>query len=386
MLSFLFILAGKIYQIPSDKVDYPLISSAEPDFQTEDLPETSASRGVEDEQPHKKATLAAKYGMAALTACRREHHSKHQWEDTRCRATDKACRPTVTSPASSVRLSRSFSNIQKCLEDQQRRSQDLIPPHVSIGSQKSDKSLLSCLPLDDEDEEEVVNDAPFSPVSRNQARDVEEPAKTTNPCRSEASRTEQVPTWLNKSYLRRLAEKHRTSICGSRASCRSFEHDSSSFDTNSRSPRSTLPSIRHSDVATEEIPVFPTSLGLPRMDVARANPRQSTQQQQESTQDMIMVEVCPGLSVPLRGSEATKTAVANNWYTPVTCFGCATQIYCIADVSYSICPLCRIVSPVEEDIFRGEVISRRWGLGLGFTDENLFEMHTEIATARSAEL
>jgi hypothetical protein len=94
-----------------------------------------------------------------------------------------------------------------------------------------------------------------------------------------------------------------------------------------------------------------------------------------------LVEVFPGLSAPLRGSDETKTAVAHEYYTSLVCFGCTTPINCIADVQFVICPICQVISPVDQDTFRGEAMTAdmRWGLGLGFTQEMLRDMQVEIA-------
>lgn len=92
-----------------------------------------------------------------------------------------------------------------------------------------------------------------------------------------------------------------------------------------------------------------------------------------------MIELSPGVTIPLREIEETLDAVANDHYVPVCCIGCSADIFCIADASYALCPDCHSFTPLEG----GSVSTRdRHGLGLGFTVENLFRMQAEILESR----
>jgi hypothetical protein len=95
--------------------------------------------------------------------------------------------------------------------------------------------------------------------------------------------------------------------------------------------------------------------------------------------DDVMVEIFPGVTSRLRGTQETLQAVANDFYTPVSCFACNEDVFCVADVSYVICPGCKVVSPLDADdkVFDGQPIERH-GLGLGFTVESLFQMQSDV--------
>lgn len=74
-------------------------------------------------------------------------------------------------------------------------------------------------------------------------------------------------------------------------------------------------------------------------------------------------------------------AISVDFYQSVICVSCAVDIFSIADVSYVICPRCRVISPMIGDTFEGREI-KRYGLGLGFTYESLFKMQSEIIQDR----
>lgn len=97
--------------------------------------------------------------------------------------------------------------------------------------------------------------------------------------------------------------------------------------------------------------------------------------------EVTMVEISPGVSEPLRKADETIVAVRNDFYVPVSCFGCTQDIFCIADAKYVICPTCRVVSPIEEGALDGQVLTQH-GLGLGFTCESLFQIQSEILSER----
>jgi hypothetical protein len=98
-----------------------------------------------------------------------------------------------------------------------------------------------------------------------------------------------------------------------------------------------------------------------------------------SGEEEVMVEIAPGERVKLRRTQETIRAVVNDFYAPVNCFACGENLFCIADVSYVVCPKCQVVSPLDpqEDTFDGQSIERH-GLGLGITVESLFRMQSEI--------
>jgi hypothetical protein len=94
-----------------------------------------------------------------------------------------------------------------------------------------------------------------------------------------------------------------------------------------------------------------------------------------------MVEISPGVHEPLRGADETVRAVRQDYYVPISCFGCSNDIFCIADAKYVICPECRVVSPIDEGALDGQALKQH-GLGLGFSCASLFQMQSEILSER----
>lgn len=72
------------------------------------------------------------------------------------------------------------------------------------------------------------------------------------------------------------------------------------------------------------------------------------------------LEIQPGHFVPLRGSEETLDAMNNDFILNISCFACTTKVQCIADSEYVLCPICKVVSPIDHNLGSGT------GVGLGF--------------------
>jgi len=97
-----------------------------------------------------------------------------------------------------------------------------------------------------------------------------------------------------------------------------------------------------------------------------------------------MVDIA-GVRTPLRNTQETVQAVAKDYYSNISCYGCSMELCCIADVSYVLCPDCKIVSPMgDETLFEGKPV-QRYGLGMGFTYESLFRMQVEIMQKRGKQ-
>lgn len=89
-----------------------------------------------------------------------------------------------------------------------------------------------------------------------------------------------------------------------------------------------------------------------------------------------LIEIAPGVSARLRGAQETMNCIANDFYLPTTCFACDTNLFCIMDADYVLCPLCKVVSPVSE---KGDTDG---GIGLGFTFDDLQHYTAEILRER----
>lgn len=77
-----------------------------------------------------------------------------------------------------------------------------------------------------------------------------------------------------------------------------------------------------------------------------------------------LVEVFPGVFESLRGAAETWEAVEQDFFMPIECVTCASNIFCIQDSRYVLCPHCRVVGPMTDD-------EHAQGVGLGFTFEQL---------------
>jgi len=88
----------------------------------------------------------------------------------------------------------------------------------------------------------------------------------------------------------------------------------------------------------------------------------------------IYVEIAPGLKTHLRGYEETKACVGRDFFLPCLCYSCTMNLFCIMDANYVICPVCRVVSPLEG----GADLDYRGGVGLGFTLNDLAAWQIEF--------
>ena len=79
-----------------------------------------------------------------------------------------------------------------------------------------------------------------------------------------------------------------------------------------------------------------------------------------------IIEIFPGVEMPLRGSLETQQAISRNYVTGVNCMDCTLRLKCIRNAEYVLCPLCHCVSPLELSCSTLEVGS--FGVGLGFVD------------------
>ena len=103
-----------------------------------------------------------------------------------------------------------------------------------------------------------------------------------------------------------------------------------------------------------------------------------------------MIPIAPGVSARLRGAHETFECIERDFYLPVVCFACSLEMCCIQDADYVICPVCRVVSPLDNgshaasphlaNDFRGQ---REQTVGLGFTFEDLCKWQAEILNKRS---
>jgi hypothetical protein len=91
----------------------------------------------------------------------------------------------------------------------------------------------------------------------------------------------------------------------------------------------------------------------------------------------ITLEIAPGHYARLRGADETWACVERDFYMPVTCFACTSELCCIQDATYVLCPNCRVVSPMD-----GMEPTHDGGVGLGFTMDDLCRWQAEILSKR----
>jgi len=120
---------------------------------------------------------------------------------------------------------------------------------------------------------------------------------------------------------------------------------------------------------TREAPV-PTTVGVHR---EKQQPREELLQEesqpppQEGSDNRLHIEVFPGVEMPLRGSQETKTAIRLGRTTKAICMGCTVELGVIWDAQFVLCPLCHTVSPLDTGAV--SVPKNAFGVGLGYMEE-----------------
>lgn len=105
---------------------------------------------------------------------------------------------------------------------------------------------------------------------------------------------------------------------------------------------------------------------------AQVEPIKKGQVKQEKT-----IEIAPGQFLRLRGADETWNAVVHDFYRPCMCICCDITIFCIQDASLVLCPICRVVNPLE-DVEHSSPDSCDGGVGLGFTMDDLSKWQREL--------
>lgn len=98
--------------------------------------------------------------------------------------------------------------------------------------------------------------------------------------------------------------------------------------------------------------------------------RETREAQEDNFTDMI--EVTPGMSLPLRSSEATFRAILTEKTAAVKCFGCQQTLTTPSDVAFVICSDCWICMAIDQPKQKNLVApgpSKKKMIGLGVKDE-----------------
>jgi hypothetical protein len=282
--------------------------------------------------------------------------------------------PKVSYPPG-VRRVGSFSKVEQYLQDQQSRDKDAIPALVGFHPRSVDVSQRSeSSAMDDDD------DFSKTPSFHGESGMPSSHGQRFSPQASKQPNTA-VTKALDKTYLKNLASQHRIASLSSNMMPHMSSHHSASSTATFFNDSGSAQNPQMSSAITGRTRANPTSSPA----VCRGSRPWRSVSAPTSSSFSTIVEVWPGFSAPLRGSNESLMAVAHDYYTPLVCIGCTSRIHCIADAQFIICPICRFISPVDQDTFRGEplTVDMRWGIGLGFTQETLWYMQAEIAATNS---
>ena len=111
----------------------------------------------------------------------------------------------------------------------------------------------------------------------------------------------------------------------------------------------------------------------------RKSDSQSREKDRERQTPRPLVEVSPGVSLPLHGTNETLKALREGKLARSHCFVCDTDIYCVRSANFVLCPCCRVVWPMgtcssdQPTGNSGSEYSSIGGVGLGITSEELRE-------------
>ena len=196
-----------------------------------------------------------------------------------------------------------------------------------------------------------------------------------------------------------------TRTCDPRDSLSQSQHTPTYFPGDRRPPSSltrgrripqeatSIPTSRRSLPRTQSVTMLSGS-ATPTARTERRNPeasprfsfsRSSSQPclQSSANQDTevnpLLIEISPGVAARVCGAKETYQAVENDFYRPATCQICQSDVCCILDASYLLCPKCRSVSPLEGGNTDGDLT-----IGMGFTMDQLQTWQSEILATRSA--
>jgi hypothetical protein len=116
-------------------------------------------------------------------------------------------------------------------------------------------------------------------------------------------------------------------------------------------------------IEDDVVPVAPEPVWETWADVEASGKPDDSSSWEAPDDEVLMIQVYPGLSLPLRGSNETQPAISTGFICALLCLECTLQIFCIKDAEYVICPLCHFVTPLE---FMGLRLPNSHGVGLGF--------------------
>jgi len=117
--------------------------------------------------------------------------------------------------------------------------------------------------------------------------------------------------------------------------------------------------------------MFSQSTGASGLRSRNSQPLQVAVRSTPRNRQEVQIEIAPGEFSHLRGSQETIVGHRRGFSVETTCYVCDIQLVCIADASYVLCPVCRVVSPVlsPAPTKPSDLGGFRGGVGLGMTME-----------------
>jgi hypothetical protein len=118
--------------------------------------------------------------------------------------------------------------------------------------------------------------------------------------------------------------------------------------------------------------------------------KKNTEEEEESTPFPIeMIEVKPGIAVPLKGCEETWKAFCRGKVTETECSSCQTFLYCVATATVVLCPCCHFLSHVGGNDDEGQQHSDEGegeggDVGIGLTVEDVSQRMSGIHNSKKS--
>ena len=95
-----------------------------------------------------------------------------------------------------------------------------------------------------------------------------------------------------------------------------------------------------------------------------------------------MIEIAAGVTARLRGAKETWDCIKNDNFLPATCYSCSENLFCIMDASFVLCPNCKVVSRMNEEVAGNAV---KGGVGLGFRYDDLCVWQSDLLQSQQQQ-
>ena len=143
-------------------------------------------------------------------------------------------------------------------------------------------------------------------------------------------------------------------------------------DSNQRLPEEVIPEEEEVIPEEEEVITADVQVAPDEEEVQRGDEIPGDAQPPDGKRESL-IEVAPGIRIPLSSSEETWTAIMDGRVTVTKCQNCGNELTCIDESNLVICSDCWVFSPVEQDGANdpSPIIHSRASIGVKI--ENIFE-------------